>query len=66
MFSCPSCGAAVTDSGRRLIGPDCWLCGAPLIPADQAPAPDYVSAALWIPSLIESTHRANLRAESEV
>lgn len=31
LWTCSTCSATVTDRGRRLMGPLCWLCGGRLV-----------------------------------
>jgi hypothetical protein len=65
VYYCPTCGAVVTNSGRRLIGACCWFCRDILVHVDTAPALDYQPAACWAPAVAEARARANAHAESE-
>lgn len=63
MYQCPNCAAVVTDSGKRLLGARCYLCGARLYrvqPTD--PQPRDLSPVL---SPFEARRRLDARAESE-
>jgi hypothetical protein len=65
MYACALCGAAVTNSGRRLVGPICFFCGGPLEHVEPQPIDPNN---FWAPVLTEALNRqrASLRAESEV
>lgn len=66
MYYCPTCGAVVTNSGRRLIGACCWFCRDILVSLEAAPPLDYTPAREWLPAVAEARARANAHAESEV
>lgn len=66
MYACPTCGAVVTNSGRRLIGARCWFCRDYLQPVELVPPLDFTPAACWAPAVLEARARANAHAESEV
>lgn len=61
MYQCPNCAATVTDSGKRLLGARCYLCGAALVPARLLPDPVQEPALVWV----EALSRRNHAAESE-